>query len=806
MDRGQIIQRLRRLARIAVYCVFAAILCFLILWLAFPFPRAKLQEARRRASTVVYDRDGRPLRGFLGADDCRLWWRDIGQIDRRLILATLAVEDERFFSHPGVDPVSVVRATRSNIAAGRVVSGASTITMQCVRLLTPRPRTFPVKALEAFRALQLEGILTKEEILELYLNLAPYGGNLLGVEAAARAYYGKDPSELTLAEAALVAGLSQSPTRLRPDRHPERARRRRDHVLRRMRICGFISSTEMQRALGEAVRVKRRDFPFEAPHFARMLRRRHPTRRRLRSTLDRRMQATCREEVRAGVDRLRPVGVTNGAAVLVENETGAVRALVGSCDFFSFDDEGQVNGALAVRSPGSALKPFTYALAMERGICTPSTVVGDVPMPFRDYRPENYDQEFRGPVSVRRALRESLNIPALKMLHRVGQRRLYNLLRETGLSTLDHGPEYYGLALTLGSADVRLLDLTNAYAALARLGWYKPVRMLREDDVAAAARARQGLAGTRSKRLELLSRFGRATRRSRGRGVLGAGACYLIADVLSGPEMTERLGLVRARSRPLRVAWKTGTSYGHRDAWTFAWTPQFTLGVWVGNFRGEPSKALVGAEAAAPIAAGIMDRLYAERAGSWYERPPSVQKREVCAVSGKPAGPNCPETKEAFCVRGRSDGSVCDVHVRVAINPETGKRVLSGGAGEKGGMVLREDWPAEVAAWFRRHGEGARLAPPYAPGAGAVPTSEAPRITSPVDGEQYVLLRDAGAADQKLTLSATASGPVYWFVGGRFLAATAPGENPVWELERGTHRIACSNRGGAADSVTITVR
>ncbi len=763
--------------KVGMLFLLGLIVCSILLWFVFPFPREKLRMARRRASTVVYDRDGRSLRGFLGEDDCWLWWRDIEEIDHRLVLATLAVEDKRFYRHSGVDPAAVVRAVKANLVAGRVVSGASTVTMQCIRLLTPRPRTFPVKALEAFRALQLETILSKEEILELYLNLAPYGGNLRGVGSAAQAYYDKTPSQLTLDEAALIAGLPQSPTRLRPDRHPEAARRRRNHVLRRMRQCGYISRKQMRRALQTEVEVKRHDFPFESPHFARMLRRRYPKQRRLHSTLDREYQSVCRDKLRSGVDRLRSDGVTNGAVVLIENETGSVRAMVGSCDFFSFADEGQVNGALAVRSPGSALKPFTYALAMERGVCTPATVVGDVPMRFRDYRPENYDRQFHGPVAVRRALQQSLNIPALKIVRRTGQRRLYNLLRELGLSTLTRPPEHYGLALTLGSADVKLLELTNAYATLARLGQSRPVRMLENRETVAAKR------------------------------VINAGACYLIADVLSDPEMTERLGLVRPRSRPLRVAWKTGTSYGHRDAWTFAWTPEFTVGVWVGNFRRESSKALVGAQAAAPIAADIMDRLYAERAGSWYDRPSSVGKREVCAVSGQPAGPCCSETEEAFYVRGRSGRSVCDVHVRVAVNPKSGKRVPPGsGAERERRMVVRENWPAEVSAWLRRHGRGKRLVPPYARDAETDDVQNRPRITSPVDGEEYVLLRDTQSADQKLTLSATASGPVYWFVDGSFVAATAPGEDPVWELKQGTHRIACSNRAGVSDSVTITVR
>ncbi|MFW6162381.1 MAG: penicillin-binding protein 1C, partial [Planctomycetota bacterium] len=580
----------------------------ILLNVAFPFPGRRLAEARE--GVRVLDRAGDVLRPFTGPDDCWAFWTGLEEVSPRLVEATIAVEDQRFRSHPGVDPLAVLRAVGQNVRHRRIVSGASTITMQVIRLLTPRPRTLRSKVIEAFRAVQLERRASKEAILEHYLNRAPYGGNLLGAEAASLAWFGKHACDLSLAEAALLAGLPQAPSRLRPDRHPERAKARRDHVLERMAACGFVSDEHLRVARRQPVAVRRSPFPFEAPHFARLVRRRYPGRGELHGTLDRRVQRLAEETVREAVAALRPEGVTNAAVVVIENRTAAVRAMVGSCDFHAEADDGQVNGAVAPRSPGSALKPFTYALAFQRGLATPDTVLADVPASYTGYEPENYDHAFRGPVPAAEALRDSLNVPAVRLLAQVGHRPLHRFLRRLGLATLTRPADHYGLALTLGSTEVTLLELTSAYATLARLGVHRPYRLLETEPV------------------------------PEGRRVLDAGAAWLVADALC-----EADPLAGARSDDeLRMAWKTGTSYGHRDAWTVAFTPAYTVGVWVGNFDGRPSGALVGIRAAAPVARTLMDRIAGEAGSPWFERPPSVATRPVCPVSGLPPEPHCPGT------------------------------------------------------------------------------------------------------------------------------------------------------------------
>ena len=743
--------------------------------MAFPFPEPLLEEPA--GAVRVVDREGESLRSFIGDGDCWSFPIALSDASPRLVEATIAVEDKRFRSHHGVDLLALSRAVSQNVRHWRRVSGASTITMQAVRLVEPRPRTLASKAVEALRATQLERLRGKDAILALYLNRAPYGGNLIGVEAASLAYFRKHARDLSLAEAALLAGLPQAPSRLRPDRHPERAKARRDYVLERMHACGFITKGDLARAQDQPVCVERRPFPFDAPHLARLVRHRYRGEPLLHATLDRRIQRLAEAAIREGVDALRPGGVTNGAVVVIENHTGAVRALVGSCDFHADEDAGQVNGATASRSPGSALKPFTYALAFARGLATPDTVLADVPFTCAGYRPENYDHDWRGPVTVRAALRASLNVPAVRLLGQVGHRQLHAFLRELGLSTLTRDADHYGLALTLGSTDVTLLELTNAYAALARLGVYRPYRLLETGPVAP------------------------------GRRVLSEGAAYLVADVLAGPH-GDRIPRHGGTARGgLRIAWKTGTSYGHRDAWTVAYTPRFTVGVWVGNFSGEPSRELVGIRAATPVAATLMARIYGESAARWYARPASVVTRSICPVSGMPPGPHCPAAAEGLCLEDASDGATCAVHAEVLVDAETGSSLCSHcSQGHTFTSRVAEAWPADLAAWLREQGHGQRLVPPHLESCRrGRRDGGAPRIVSPSSGERYVLL-DAAAHQKLLLKAASRSSKLYWFVDGALHTAADADTSTFWPLRSGPHTILCTDDAGQSDRVTIEVK
>ena len=593
-----------------------------------PFPDHLLREFP--ASVVIADREGRPLRVRLGPGDidCRPGY--LPAPDDWIALAIVASEDRRFWSHRGVDPIAILRALKQNIRAGRRHSGASTISTQVIRLIEPRPRTLRTKLIEAFRALQLERRYSKTEILAHYLNRAPFGGNIVGIEAAADRYFGKQPAELSLAEAALLAGLPQAPSRYRPDRHPDRAAQRQAYVLNRLLADNHIDHDAAAAARAQPIAVRPATYPFNAPHFADWLG--VPGRAGLagpiHTTLDLELQRLAEETLRRHIAGR---SVRGGAIVILDVQSGALRAMVGSPDY-SAPHAGQVNAALSPRAAGSTLKPFAYALALDRGLMTPQTVLTDVPARFRDYDPTNFDATFRGLVSFRDALVLSLNLPSLEVQRRIGQPTLHQTLRALGLTTLMRPPDHYGTGLILGNAEVRLLELANAYACLARNGDYLPVRVLESVPVPAPRR------------------------------VFSAEAAWLIADLLSGEERAMDTTGHAADVRLPAMAWKTGTSAGLRDAWTVAYNPDHVIGVWVGNPDGAASDELIGREAATPIAWDLFRQLHPDNRGPWYARPAGVKERTVCALSGRPAGSRCGVCVQDWYIERVTLHEACPAH------------------------------------------------------------------------------------------------------------------------------------------------
>jgi penicillin-binding protein 1C len=522
-------------------------------------------------STTVLDRDGRLLRAYL-TDQGR--WRlpaSPADVDPRFIQSLLAYEDKRFYSHHGVDPLSMTRAAFQFVTQGHIVSGGSTITMQVARLLEPRQhRSLYAKYRQAVRALQLEWTLDKDEILSLYLALAPYGGNLEGIRAASLAYFGKEPKRLTLGETALLVALPQSPEYRRPDRHPDHARAARDRVLDRISGKGLFGPEELASAKKEPVPNARRPMPLSAPHSADEAYSAEAGAKIIRLTIDGRLQRRLEGLAR---ERAGTLGEHMSAAiVVVKNETHEILARVASPDYFDQARAGQVDLTRALRSPGSALKPFIYGLGFEDGLVHPETLIEDRPIRYGDYAPENFDQTFQGTVTVRRALQMSLNVPAVAVLDAVGPNRLLARLGEAGASLQLPKHETAGLALGLGGIGVRLIDLTALYAGLARQGTM--VALHEREDAAPAPLKR----------------------------LMEPVAAWYVGDVLRGaPPPPNALGG--------RIAFKTGTSYGYRDAWAVGYDGQYTIGVWVGRPDGAPVTGLVGRTAAAPILFDAFARL-----------------------------------------------------------------------------------------------------------------------------------------------------------------------------------------------------
>ncbi len=718
---------------------FAAALAAAVRWV--PFPEDEL--ARLPASVVLADRTGEPLRVRLGAGglDCRPGYEPAPE--HWIARAMVAAEDRRFWSHPGVDVLAIARAAGQNLFFGRRISGASTLSTQVIRMMHPRDRTAGAKLVEAFRALQLERRHGKREILAFYLDRAPFGGNVVGIEAAARRYFGKGAAQLSLAEAALLAGVPQSPSRGRPDRHPERAKRRQAYVLERMEACGFITARERAEAGAQPLDTRLGKYPFRAPHFCDLVG--VPARAgrdaTVRTTLDADLQRLVE-----GVLRRRLAGrlADGGAVVVLEVKTGAVRALVGSPDYAD-RRAGQVNGAIAPRAAGSTLKPFAYALALDRGLVTPATRLADAPARFRDFDPRNFSPDFRGAVSVRDALVLSLNLPAIDIERRAGQARFHALLRELGLATISKPADHYGLGLVLGNAEVRLLDLANAYACLARGGGWAPVRFV-ESAAPPATRT-----------------------------VFSPEACWLVSDMLAGEERAMDTTGHAADVRLPPMAWKTGTSAGLRDAWTVAWNPEYVVGVWVGNSDGSSADELVGRKTATPIAWDLFRRLYPDNDGPWFARPAGVVERTVCAASGCAPGPHCAHRIADWSIAQVSRREPCMVH-------RTGAEAV---------------WPAAVASLPDRRAESKPAEP-----------VEAVRIRTPARGSVFRRMPEFGADAQRLALDAASDcvgETLHWFVDDRPVGKSRAGEPLFWPLERGTHQIVCCTARGPSDRVEIAV-
>ena len=806
--------RLRRLLVWAAVAAVAAAVIFVAAWFVFPFPREDL--ARYPAATILLDRTGAPLRLRLGPNDtdCRLRYQPDTERDW-ICQAVVAAEDQRFWTHHGVDPLALGRALGQNMRGLRRVSGASTITTQVVRLTHSRRRTFAAKAVEAFRALQLERILSKHEILEQYLNRAPFGANLIGIEAAARRYFAKEPKDLSLAEAALLAGMPQSPSRLRPDRFPERARKRQSYVLERMLAEGMITEAQRAAAAAQPIVTRRDAYPFRAPHFCDLLVDEvqrfnglaaeeffeHATRNTqhetgtLQTSLDPALQRLVEETLQRHAPELRRAGVFGGSVVIIEVKTGAVRALAGSPDYRDLTHAGQVNGAAAQRSAGSTLKPFAYALALDQGRLTPGTVLADVPRTFKDYVPVNFDGGFNGLVPARDALVLSLNIPALTLVEEEGVPEFLGTLRRLGFGTLRRSAGEYGLGLALGNGSVRLLDLASAYACLARGGEWRPY-CLTEEAIAKPVGAGVPPACNRGATSILQGSFASlhdgvaigSEWKNNGRRIFSPEACWLVAEMLGGDERAGDTTGHRADVRLPKIAWKTGTSSGFRDAWAVGFNPDYVIGVWIGNPDGRASPALIGAQAAVPVMWEIVRRLYPANDSPWFAVAPGVRKRAVCVVSGHPPGAHCPRTVEEWCIAGVSAAAPCEVH-----------RLCPAEAGG-GAMEVREVWPPAVEAFLRK-----RAAPVENADSAGGAEDGPPRLMSPQPGTVYRKM-DGIAVEQKLPLKAVSrSGVLYWFVDDQLVAAVPAAESAGWPLARGKHVVVCCDMAGRSVRAEIMV-
>jgi penicillin-binding protein 1C len=667
-----------------------------------PVLLSPLPRFRSPLSTVVEAKDG-TLLGARIADDGQWRFPAGNKVPDKFEKSLVTFEDRFFFRHPGINPVSIVRAVAGNIKAGKIVSGGSTITMQVARISRGnRPRTYGEKIIEMLSALKLELFRSKREILELYSANAPFGGNTVGIEAAAWRYTGKSSSELTWAEAAALAILPNSPSLVFPGRNQERLKIRRDNLLRRLHERKYIDSLTLVLALDEPVPGEPKILPSKAPHLTDYF---FASNRGeiVKTTIDPVLQERAMEIINSHLKDLSANYIFNSACIIVEVETGNVLAYVGnSTNKDAGKHGGDVDIIRSLRSTGSILKPFLYAGMQQSGDILPNTLIADVPTRFPGFSPKNFDQSYSGAVSAGNALSQSLNIPAVKMLQKYNPERFLDLLHKTGFTTFNKPADYYGLSLILGGGETSLWDLTGAYASLSRvLTRYLKEKKYYKDDYHPPVLVRQTGAIPE--------------RREDKDPPLSASAIWLTYEALQKVNRPEsETGWQYFSSSP-NLAWKTGTSFGFRDGWAVGTTPKYVIGVWVGNANGEGRPGLTGILAAAPI---LFDLVSLTGQGSWFETPyEDITMIRVCTKSGCRAGTDCPETIEIpACINGlRSEA--CPYHQVIHLNKAGTLRVTSDCAPPE--EIINIPWfvlPPAMEYFYRQKHPEYKALPPVSPG------------------------------------------------------------------------------------------
>ncbi len=767
-------------------CVFIACL-FLAIWL-LPLPDARLNAPQ---AYRYYDQNQRLLSVLISSDEFFRMHIPIEQVSPLFIKTLLLQEDQYFYVHPGINPLAIMRAAFDNVTNGRVVSGASTISMQLARMLQRRKRTFSAKLIESFRALQLEWRFSKQEILAHYLAVAPYGGNIEGLQAAAFSYFGKQAINLSPGEIALLVALPKSPNRYRPDRYPENARQQRDIILANMHKAGLINQDQFERSLAEAIPSRKYRFPGLIPHTAWHLRQTKPDAYVVTTTLDENLQKRTRQLLRQHLDRLKNDGITNASAVIIDNETRQVRAVVGSADYYDVTALGSNDGARSLRSPGSTLKPFVYGLAMQQGLISEKTILYDIPVNYGGYSPQNYSQQFSGPVTAREALTESLNVVAVNLSQKIGIEKLHSLLKKGGINHINNRASYYGLPLALGGVEVSLIQLTNLYASLANGGEYQP------HQIASVGSLTQLQSDSSAKSVSLLS----------------PEASWLISHILTDVERPDFPQSWRFSSSRPTIAWKTGTSYGHQDAWSVGYNRQYTVGIWVGNFDAKPARKLSGSTAAAPLLFDIFQAITPPELASWFHKPAAVKQRMVCATCGRLANNNCQQkTREYFIdhLNGETAREICEVPQLIAVDRRTNQQASSATPAKFVTQKVFNIWPAAMATFLLKRGVPVHQTPAYDQNNMAGQKYYPPQILSPVSGTEYYKRLDRfDEQDHGIKLEVAVTNrvrKVSWFMNERLLSQVKSGESLIINPAPGQYQLTAVDDTGGKDEVMLSVR
>ena len=762
----------RKLALVMGGIICLAAFFFLALDLLFPPP------ALKPYSVVITDGNNHILQVFRADDGI---WRvrtHPEEIPAKLKKILIQKEDRFFYYHPGINPFSICRALLQNIILGKRASGASTITMQVARMLDPKKRTYPNKIIEMFRAVQLEFRYSKNQILEMYLSMVPLGGNIEGLKTAALLYYQTPPERLNIAQLFDLILIPNDPNDLRPDRFPDRLlqerKRRALPWIKRGALTRLDSVILWQTASG----ADRKQMPRRAPQFCLRVKEKIRGNDEICSSLDLRMQEKIEKLLANHLQIWKQKGVMNGAALVINNRTREILAYAGSDDFNDLNSHGQVDAVKALNSPGSTLKPFLYALQMDRGLLTPKTRLLDTPYDAEGFYAENYDGRYSGLVYADEALRRSLNVPMIRLLREAGFDRFVDFAEEAGFSSLRSQREKLGLSMIVGGCGVTLEELTNAYASFPAGGVYLQAGYLKVQRGA----------------------------EQQGKKIFSPSSAYMVTEILSGLDRPDLPNNFESSLNLPKVAFKTGTSYGRRDAWSIGYSSEYTVGVWVGNVTHVGSPELTGGRTAAPLLIDIFNSISPVAQKSIMSMPADVQMRDVCANSGLLTTRRCSHSIEDYYSVRFTQDRYCEFDKECLVSPDGKTQYCSSCLGANHYKTATyEDYPPELLSFWDQIGMKYKPIPPHNAFCSRLFTGTGPKITSPSDAMTYYL------ASQKQPLALQASSGLEvrehtWFVDERFLKRDRASTKLFVPLSAGVHTISCVDDHGRTSAVKINVK
>ena len=758
-----------RFAKRLGIALLTLILSFFLLNWIFPLPD-KIEY-----STIITDNKGEVVNAFLTKDQKWRMKTELDEISPLLQKTIIAKEDKRFYSHPGVNPFAVARAFFNNIFKMRRTSGASTITMQVAKALQPGKRNIWSKFREMFRAFQLEMKYNKKEILQMYLNLVPYGGNIEGVKAASLLYFKKNPDHLSLAEITSLSIIPNRPTSLVIGRNNDLIVKERNKWLHRFANEKVFTQKEIEDALAEPLNATRGTVPHNIQHLSYKLKKQGGD--IIKTNIDLNTQLKTEKLVEDYIRTQRLRNIKNAAVVIIDNKTHKVITYVGSANFFDTTDGGQVNGANAVRQPGSTLKPLMYAMCFDEGLLTPKTVMTDVAVNYEGYAPENYDEKFNGYVTVEYALEHSLNIPAVKGLRLLGHEKLIQKLSNINFKQIQKDRRKLGLSLILGGCGTTLEELTGLFSSFANDGKYISPSFTQNDTV--------------HNRVMVIS----------------PAANFMINEILSKVNRPDFPVNWTNTERMPKIAWKTGTSYGKKDAWSIGYNKNYTVGVWTGNFSGVGAPDLSGANVATPLLFKIFNTIDYDSDEEWFTQPKDCDIRQVCSETGLTPSDHCTSLVTDYFIPLISSTKVCDNWQEIMISsdekisyckscvPETGYK-------KKWYKIVQPD----MQAWFEENRIMYQKIPSHNPDCELIFKGAAPSINSPVNGTEYLINKKAPEPLQLICKTANDVSKVYWYINNKFYKSCNAGEKQFFIPEEGPVKISCTDDKGRNRDIKITVK